>query len=431
MNTYDDMRKIQPILIDVFINNRKQSMELDTGAALSVMGIDRFRKLFEQHEQPEIKKVDFKLRTYTGELISPAGVADVQVKYRNEIYNLPLILTPGTCPPLLGRAWLKFIRINWKKVLNVLQIHENSDKEVHHLLQNVLNKYADVFQEDLEKFKDKLVTIPIKEGVIPKFCKARPVPYVIKQKIEDELHRLEALGVLTPTNHSDWASPIVPVSKPDGSIRICGDYKVFVNQAAVIDTYPVPKTEDLLAQINGGTKFTKIDLSQAYQQLEIDDPTKQLLTLNTHKGLFTPNRLQFGVHAASGIFQRELETLIGHVPFTIIRSDDVLISGKDDEECIVNISTVLQILSDNGIRANKKKCKFMVDEILFLGYLINKDGVSPDRTKIEPILKMPPTEDKTQLKSFLGMVNYYHRHLKNMSIILEPLHPYMNCYEKT
>ena len=145
------------------------------------------------------------------------------------------------------------------------------------------------------------VTIPIREGAQPKFCKARPVPYVIKQKIEDELIRLETLGVISPTYHSDWASPIVPVSKADGTIRTCGDYKVFVNKAAIIDTYPVPKTEDLLAQINGGTKFTKIDLSQAYQQFEIDNPTKKLLAINMHKGLFTPNRLQFGVHAASGV----------------------------------------------------------------------------------------------------------------------------------
>ena len=160
----------------------------------------------------------------------------------------------------------------------ILQLHENTEKDVHRRLLNVLDEYAHVFQEDLGKFKVKVVTIPIKEGMIPKFCKARPVPYVIKQKIEDELKRLETLGVITPTNHSDWASPIVPVSKPDGSIRICGDYKVFVNKAAIIHTYPVPKTEDLLAQFNGGTKFTKIDLSQAYQQLEIDYPTKNILT---------------------------------------------------------------------------------------------------------------------------------------------------------
>ena len=117
-----------------------------------------------------------------------------------------------------------------------------------------------------------------------------------------------------------------------------------------------------------------------------------------------------------------LEKLIGHVPFTIIRSGDVLISGKDETECIANISAVLQLLSENGIRANKKKCKFMVDEVLFLGYVISKNGVSPDGTKIESILQMPKPVDKTQLKSFLGMVNYYHRHLKKMSIILEPLH---------
>lgn len=185
MNTYDGIRKVQPILVDVVINNRKQSMELDTGAALSVMGIDRFNKLFEQHERPKIKKVKFKLRTYTGELITPVGVVDVQVKYESEIYNLPLILTPGACPPLFGRMWLKRIQINWKKVFDILQL--NDEDKRHDRLQTVLDKYADVFHEDLGKFKNTIVTIPIKEDMRPEFCKARPVSYIIKQMIEDEL----------------------------------------------------------------------------------------------------------------------------------------------------------------------------------------------------------------------------------------------------
>ena len=117
MNTYG-IHKVQPIIV-VLINNRKQCMELGTGAALSVLGIERFNKLFKKNERPEIKKVTFKLRTYTGELLYPVGVVDVNVEYENEIYTLPLILTPRSCPPLLGRMWLKLIRINWKKKCSI------------------------------------------------------------------------------------------------------------------------------------------------------------------------------------------------------------------------------------------------------------------------------------------------------------------------
>lgn len=92
---------------------------------------------------------------------------------------------------------------------------------------------------------------------------------------------------------SEWAAPIVPIMKPDNSIRICGDYKTTVNQVSKLDHYPVPKVEDLLATLGGGEKFTKLNMSQAYQQLQLDDESKRYTTINTHKGLFQYNRLPY------------------------------------------------------------------------------------------------------------------------------------------
>jgi hypothetical protein len=91
------------------------------------------------------------------------------------------------------------------------------------------------------------------------------------------------------------------------SVRLCGDYKLTANQATEYESYPVPKTEDLLATLNGGKKFTKLDLSQSYQQLLLDEESQELLTINTHKGLFRPTRMQFGLHLASGVYQKEME----------------------------------------------------------------------------------------------------------------------------
>ena len=166
----------------------------------------------------------------------------------------------------------------------------------------------------------------------PKFFRACLVPYSLKDKIEKELDRLVKLGIYEPVYSSKWAAPIVPVFKPDGSIRICGDYKQTVNTVADCDKYPVPKTEDIFATLHGGEKFTKLDLSQAYQQLLLSPKSRELLTVNTHKGLFQPTHLQFGVHSASGIFQRELENRLVSIPFVKVRSDDVLVSSKNDQD---------------------------------------------------------------------------------------------------
>ena len=120
--------------------------------------------------------------------------------------------------------------------------------------------------------------------------------------LEQELDQLQSEGIISPVEFTEWAAPIVPVMKQDGSVRICGDYKSTVNQVSKLDNYPIPKTEYLLATLGGGNKFTKLDMSQAYQQLLLDEDSKKYTTINTHKGLYQYNRLPFGVSSAPGIF---------------------------------------------------------------------------------------------------------------------------------
>ncbi|XP_047123845.1 uncharacterized protein K02A2.6 [Hydra vulgaris] len=188
------------------------------------------------------------------------------------------------------------------------------------------------------------------------------------------------------------------------------------------DSYPLPRTEDLFATLAGGQKFTKLDLAFAYQQLLLDKSSCELLTVNTHRGLFEPIRLQFGVHSASGIFQREIEKLIGNLPFTKVRVDDILVSGRSDEEHLKNVETVLHILEKAGLKLKENKCVFMSPEVEYLGFKLTKDGVVPLEDKLNAIRNAPEPKDTTQVKSFLGMINYYHRHLPNLATIVEPLH---------
>ena len=122
------------------------------------------------------------------------------------------------------------------------------------------------------------------------------------------------------------------MKKSEGSIRICGDCKVSIIKVAKRDKYHVPKTEDFVATLNGEKRFSKLVLYHAYQQLLSHEDSRELLTVNTQKGLFEPNRLQYEVHSAVGNFQREMEKRLSGIPFTIVRIYDILISGKSDEE---------------------------------------------------------------------------------------------------
>ncbi len=133
-------------------------------------------------------------------------------------------------------------------------------------LQNILRKHAEVFGDELGNMKDITVKLSIK----PKCLKARPVPYAIKPKVETDLDRLEKTGVLKKVSVSEWATPIVPVLKKDGTVRICGDFKVTVNPVLTVEQYPLSLIEDLFAGLSGGQKFSKIDLCHAYLQMQVD-----------------------------------------------------------------------------------------------------------------------------------------------------------------
>ena len=130
------------------------------------------------------------------------------------------------------------------------------------------------------------------------------MPFAIREQYAQALDKLEADGIIEKVDYSDWASPTVPIVKPDKSLRICGDYPCTINKYSSLEPYPVPTLEELMGKLQGGEKFTKLDLSKAYHQLELSPKSKKYTTINTTKGLYQYNRLPFGVTSAVTIFQR-------------------------------------------------------------------------------------------------------------------------------
>ena len=177
-------------------------------------------------------------------------------------------------------------------------------------LSEILERYEDVFGDDLGCCKGPSVSILVQQDAAPRFRAAWKVPYAWNQKLEGELEQLQEEGIIEPVRHSDWASPIVPILKSDGSLRICRDYKRTVNSVCKVDVYPLPRVEDLFAKLERGKKFTKIDLRQAYAQLPLDEGSRQLTTINTQHGLFQYRRLPFGIASTPAIFQRRIEGIL-------------------------------------------------------------------------------------------------------------------------
>lgn len=143
--------------------------------------------------------------------------------------------------------------------------------------------------------------------------------------MEGELNRLLKEHIIEPVQFLDWATPVVPVVKEDGSLRLCGDYRVMVNRCAKLEEYPLPQShvEDLFAALAGGVTFTKLDLVNAYLQLALDEKSRVCTIINTPKGLFQYNRLPFGISSAPAIFQRTIESLLQGLPHVVAYMDDM------------------------------------------------------------------------------------------------------------
>jgi hypothetical protein len=212
------------------------------------------------------------------------------------------------------------------------------------------------------------------------------------------------------------------VIKPCGDIRICGDYSGTINQASPLEQYLVPTFEELLSNLSGGTKFTKLDLSQAYHQLELNPDCRKFTTINTPYGLYQYKRLVFGINSAVSIFQRTIKNVLKGLPGCCVRIDDILVTGETDAIHLENLHRVLQRLQDCGLKLKKEKFHFMLEEVIYLGMSVSQAGISPTKEKVQAIKDAEPPSNVAELQSFIGSANFLRKFVSGFAAILAPLY---------
>ncbi|XP_037515313.1 uncharacterized protein K02A2.6-like [Rhipicephalus sanguineus] len=270
---------LKPITMTLIVNGVPLEMELDSGSPVSIISKDTY--LQHQGALPVLSQTDVKLNCMRG-TIPVQGTLSVHIRLGKTASQQTLLVVACKSPSLCGRDWLATFNLLPRQV-NATQM----DCATVEIVRAMLLELEDIFKPGCGTLKGPPVHVKVRPDAEPRYYRPRSVPYALRVKVEEELQRLEHENIITPVDHSDWASPIVPVLKADGqSVRICGDYKIGVNPAVVTTQYPLPKVEDIFASLQGGVKFSKLDFREAYNQVPVDEETSKLLVINTHRGLF-------------------------------------------------------------------------------------------------------------------------------------------------
>lgn len=398
-------------VIYVEMQNKNIKFQMDSGASISIINF----KTFELLNKPKLIKTNRILYGFGRKIIPVLGELHINMKCGNREKKVILIVVNNSKGEnLFGYDLFKEFGFEIKQINSVWEKDLNSVKEL-------CEKYREIFKPALGTVKDFKASIHLKADARPKFFRSRPIPFAQMPQFRAEIKRLVEQKIIIPIKFSDWASPIVIARKPNDSIRICGDFKVAVNSQIDIEQYPLPTRENLFHTIRNGKYFSKIDLKDAYLQMELDDHSKKIMVINTPLGLYQYQRLPYGIASAPAIFQKHIEQLLYGIKGCANYLDDIIISAPTLELHFHRLKQVFSILLSNGIRCKEEKCAFLQKEITYLGRKIGARGILPDESGLLAVKNLKPPRNLKELEAFLGKVNYYNNFVKDFSTIAAPL----------
>lgn len=237
----------------------------------------------------------------------------------------------------------------------------------------------------------------------------------VKKQLEDMSHQ----GIIRPSR-SAWSSPIVLVTKPDQSIRICIDYRK-LNEISLSDNYPIPRVSEVFEKIGNAKFLSQFDLTKGYYQIPLSSDTKAKSAFVTPFGLFEFNVMPFGMKTSPATFVRLMDRVLDGYPNAVAYFDDIIIFSETWEQHLSHVKDVLEKLKSAGLTVRPSKCKLGASEIVCLGHIVGSGKTRPDPKKIEAMQNFPLPLTKKDLRSFLGLTGYYRQYIRNYAEITVPL----------
>ena len=290
-------------------------------------------------------------------------------------------------------------------------------------LKGLLVEFQDIFTDDTGQVgQTGLVehTIDV-DGSKPIKIPPRRLPIAQKDIVDKELGKMLDQNVIEPST-SAWSSPIVQVTKADGSIRFCIDFRK-VNSVTKKDAYPLPNIGDALDTLSGSRYFCTLDMASGYWQIKMHEDSKKYTAFSTHRGLYQFKVMPFGLCNAPASFERLIERVLHGLQWQkcLCYLDDIIVFGKTFEETLENLKEVFIRFREANLKLKPKKCHLFQTEVKYLGHIVSENGISCDEQKIKVIQDWPAPRNKTEVQRLLGFLNYYRKFIPNFSIIAFPI----------
>ena len=275
------------------------------------------------------------------------------------------------------------------------------------LLKNVLDKHTVLFDGKLGCYTGEKVHLELIDNATPSWKRAYPVPFTREKAFKNELDEMvKEKSIERCHEQSEWAAPSFIIPKQDDTVRFINDFRE-LNKNLKRKPYKLPRIQDIMNKRKNYTYCTKIDLSMFYHCLMLDDESRKLCTINTPFGLYRFNRLPQGAKVSPDIAQAVIEKILQHIDTDSYLDDCCLFTDKDFAHHVGLIDKLLKALADAGMKCNPLKCAWAVQETSFLGHWMTPTAVKPMKKKIDAILKMDSPKNQTQVRSFIGAVNFY------------------------
>ena len=289
-------------------------------------------------------------------------------------------------------------------------------------LRKFLNRYSEAFSWNGELGRYNGQPFKIDTGNSrPIRQMPRRVPFHLKKAVDEQIDEMLSKGVIRPST-SEWASPVCLVRKPDGSLRFCVDYRK-LNEVSKHDAYPLPNINDCLASLGNSCYFSTMDMASGYWQCSMDPESGEKAAITTHRGLFQPEVLPFGVKGGVAHFSRVMAALFSSLQWKTLLTylDDLMVFSNSVEEHFHRLSLVFDRLIEAGLKLKPSKCHLFQKSVKFLGHMVSASGISPIEDKIQAIVQFPVPKDIDGLKRFLGMSGYYRDFIAGYADLVKPL----------